>query len=183
MKQDAQCDGFSARQRTIRHHSLIFMLMLLLSLTGCHEKSNGQQHTSDKSVATAQDSTRKPDVKIQVNKRYDDKGNLIGFDSLYSSYYSTIPGDSLFLDSMIGGFEKYFNRHHPTFFDNRMNPLFFSDTLRYPDFFHEDFFQQHLRMNDAYMRDMMRRMDSIKNGYYSEHFRRNPKTPSKDKTS
>lgn len=183
MKQNAQCDGLSARQRTIRNHSFIFMLMLLLSLTACHEKSNGQQHTSDSPVVTAQDSTRKPDVKIQVNKRYDDKGNLIGFDSLYSSYTSAIPGDSLFLDSMIGSFEKYFNRQHPTFFNNRMNSLFFSDTLRYPDFFHEDFFQQHLRMNDAYMKDMMRRMDSIKNGYYSEHFRRNPKTISKDKTS
>jgi hypothetical protein len=83
---------------------------------------------------------------------------------------------------MRNGFEAYFNRQHSAFFNNRMNSLFFSDTLGYPGFFHNDFFQQHYRLNDAYMKDMMQRMDSIKNEYYSEQFHRNRKKLPRDKT-
>lgn len=166
MKQNATRDGLSARQKTIIHSRFLFTLMLLLSLSACHEKTNGQEQAETKPTITVPDNTHKPDVKIQVNKRYDDKGNLIGFDSLYSSYYSSVPDDTL--DSLHHGFEAYFSQKHSAFFNNRMNSLFFSDTLSYPDFFHDDFFQQHLRLNDAYMKDMMRQMDSIKNAYYHE---------------
>jgi hypothetical protein len=179
MEHNATRDGLSARQRTIGNFRFLFMLMLLLPLSACHEKTNGQEQANTKPMVTA-DSTYKPDVKIQVNKRYDDNGNLVGFDSLYSTFYSTASGDTL--DRMRHGFEAYFNRQHSTFFNNRMNALFLSDTLSYPDFFHDDFFRQHLQLNDAYMKDMMQRMDSIKNEYYTEQSRRNRKKLPKDKT-
>lgn len=162
MKMNVTTSGLSARRKTIVHNKFFFILMLLLPLAACHEPSRGQER-ADKITA---DSMRKPDIKIKVNKRYDEKGNLVGFDSLYSSYYSTAPGDTPNLDSMMNNFEAYFNRSHSTFFNNRMNSLFFSDTLQYPDFFHQDFFRQHYQLNDEYMEDMMQRMDSIKNEFY-----------------
>jgi hypothetical protein len=42
----------------------------------------------------------KPKVAIKVNRRFDEKGNLIGFDSTYTSYYSNISGDTAQMDSL-----------------------------------------------------------------------------------
>jgi hypothetical protein len=173
MKIATDNNGLSPRGRTIKatkkSRRLQFILkplwglVLLLLIASCTENSKGQQ-TTEKSVASAQDSV-KPKVSIKVNRRYDDKGNLVGLDSTYSSYYSNIGGDSTKMDSVMRNFDLYFKRDHPLFFNQRMNSLFFNDSLKYPDFFHKDFFQRHYELNDLYFRDMMKRMDSIKNKF------------------
>jgi hypothetical protein len=43
--------------------------------------------------------------------------------------------------------------------------------MRYPDFFHGDFFMKRYELNDDYLKGMMHRMDSIKNRFFSEHSR------------
>ena len=117
------------------------------------------------------DSLDKPKVDIKVNRHYDDQGNLIGFDSTYSSYYSNIKGDTGKMDSLMRGFDMFFNRNHSSFFNKQFDPLFFRDSLRYPDFFHKDFFLKRYELNDWYFRDVMKRMDSIKNKFYEESAR------------
>jgi hypothetical protein len=151
------------------------MLVLAILISSCHEKTNGQSAMLKK---TAPDSLAKPKIDIKVNKRYDEKGNLIGFDSTYSSYYSNISGDTAQMDSLMGSFDRYFRREHSTFFGRQFDPLFFNDSTRYPDFFHDDFFMKRYELNDLYMRDMMHRMDSIKNNFYKERRRleNKPKT-------
>lgn len=180
MNTNAVCSGLSARRKTTVLKNFSILLLLLLSVTACHDTTQGQEKSAPTNGIT-QDSTDKPEVNIKVNRRYDDKGNLIGFDSLYSSYYSS-SGNTNQLDSIRHRFKTYFNREHSTFFNNRMNSLFFNDTLLYPDFFHKDFFQQHYELNDAYMKQMMQRMDSIKNEFYRESDRgqRKPKPDSKE---
>ncbi|HEY9007675.1 hypothetical protein [Ohtaekwangia sp.] len=180
-------DGVSARQKAIHPVKQIVRIsawwisffLVVLMLSSCHEKSNGQvseNHT------TAKDSI-KPKVNIQVNRHYDDKGNVIGFDSTYSSYYSNIPGDTARMDSLMHGFDRYFNQQHSSFFRNEFNPLFFNDSLRYPDFFHNDFFLKRYELNDAYMRNMMQRMDSIKNQFYREQSKSLKETQKEKKKS
>jgi hypothetical protein len=169
-------NGLSPRGRTIKKKKSrrlqsflkpLWGLVLLLLITSCTENSKGQQTTDKKTVTAAQDSV-KPKVSIKVNRRYDDKGNLVGLDSTYSSYYSNIGDDSMKMDSIMRNFDLYFKRDHPLFFNQRMNSLFFNDSLKYPDFFHKDFFQRHYELNDLYFRDMMKRMDSIKNKFYRD---------------
>jgi hypothetical protein len=104
-----------------------------------------------------------------VNRHYDNKGNEIGFDSTYTSFYSNIDGDTVVMDSMMTGFDNYFDMRHPSLLQHELAPLFFDDSTRYPDFFHRDYFMKRYELNDEYMRSMMRRMDSIKNQYFSEH--------------
>ncbi len=171
-------NGLSPRGRTIKYAAKknskrrkfsfkpLWGLVLLLLISSCTEKSNGQQ-ANDKATASSQDSI-KPKVSIQVNRRFDEKGNVVGFDSTYSSYYSNISGDTTKMDSIMKNFDAYFKRDHSLFFNNGMSSLFFNDSLRYPDFFHKDFFQRHYEINDLYFRDMMHRMDSIKNKYYRD---------------
>jgi hypothetical protein len=172
--------GLAARRKTIDkikkiisrfNPSLGTLIIGSLILASCHEKTNGQDSNTIKKdrASVAEDSLNNPKVNIKVNRRYDDKGNLIGFDSTYSSYYSNIGKDSAQMDSLMNSFDRYFNRNHSSFFRNEFTPLFFNDSLRYPDFFHNDFFMKRYELNDQYMRDMMNRMDSIKNRFYQEH--------------
>ena len=178
-------DGLSARRKAIdKTKKMIFRSLHLVKgstkaaflagicilLASCHETSKGQDASSQEKerLSVAQDSLYKPKVDIKVNRHYDDDGNLIGFDSVYSSYYSTIQGDTLKMDSLMHSFDSFFNRRYPSFFDDQFNTFFFRDSLRYPDFFHEDFFLKRYELNDDYFREMMQRMDSIKNRFYRE---------------
>lgn len=144
---------------------LFSMVLLMGLLQSCNNDIKGQSAQAKKAV----DSLAKPKVDIKVNRRYDEKGNMIGFDSTYTSYYSNISGDTAQMDSLIGSFDRYFRQEHSSFFGRQFDPLFFNDSTRYPDFFHDDFFLRRYELNDPYMRGMMYRMDSIKNSFYEEH--------------
>jgi hypothetical protein len=171
--------GRSARQKTSKKTNglSIYMLLLVagaLLFSACQEKTSGQ---SIKAETQKRDSV-KPRVNISVNRHFDEKGNVIGFDSTYSSFYSNIEGDTVAMDSMMKKFDSYFKQRHPSLLQHEFEPLFFADSLRYPDFFHHDFFMKRYELNDAYMRNMMQRMDSIKNRY----FKKNHKPPKKSGT-
>ena len=170
-------DGLSARQKTsfiakkfrfLPNPFWVFLVALSLMVSSCHETTSGQDKTASKQDTASADSSHKPKVNISVNKHYDDKGNVIGFDSTYTSYYSNIEGDTSRMDTLMRSFDTYFDRNHFRTFGNEFNSLFFNDSLRYPDFFHGDFFLKRYELNDSYFRDMMKRMDSIKNRFYKE---------------
>ncbi|HZY80793.1 MAG TPA: hypothetical protein VFE50_14820 [Cyclobacteriaceae bacterium] len=176
-------NGLSARQQTIYHPGTATLktgcsFTILMSLTvmmaigsltvSCQPgRSKETAYLAKDSVASS-DSLKKPDVKIQVNRKYDDKGNLVAFDSTYSSFYSNVQGDTVRMDSLMKSFDTYFGRQHSRLFDQQFNKLFFNDSLAYPDFFHQDFFMKRYELNDRYLRGMMHRMDSIKNRFYNE---------------
>jgi hypothetical protein len=167
--------GLSARQKTQTNSTkycvssrLTWMLMAVaLIISSCQIK--GQEGAESKKESAVRDSLNKPTVNIEVNKRYDDKGNVVGFDSTYTSFYSNVEGDTLKMDSLMKSFDRHFNLGKTSFFGRNFDTLFFSDSLRHRDFFHDDFFLKRYELNDPYLRDMMRRMDSLKNNFYREH--------------
>ena len=187
MNSFSKTNGPSARPKTInkkikeliliawthiqRSISLVLIVATLATLSSCDKNTDRQSvlGKSDDQAMVTNDSLNKPKVNVQVNKRYDEKGNLIGFDSTYSSFYSNVKGDTVKMDSLINSFDRYFNSNHSFSFDRQFNPLFFNDSLRYPDFFHKDFFMRRYELNDEYLRETMERMDSIKNHFFSEH--------------
>ena len=184
MKTTSKQNGLSARRKTIDNFLNPFfglLLVLLLLLSSCNEKTRGQNpKEKNRTSSIAKDSLNKPKVNIKVNKRYDDKGNVIGFDSTYTSFYSNIQGDTSRMDSLMGSFDRYFKHDHSLFFDNQFNSLFFNDSTRYHDFFHDDFFMKRYELNDPYLRSMMNRMDSIKNHFYHERNKRDNKQDPND---
>jgi hypothetical protein len=168
--------GLSARQittylfgklRFLLKGSLTIALTACALLTGCDKNTNGQV-VQKKSSEVSKDTLNKPVVNIKVNRRFDDKGNVIAFDSTYSSYYSNIKSDTGKMDSVMNRFGNFFRSQHPLFFQNSFQPLFFNDSINYPDFFHTDYFLKRYEMNDPFMRRMMKEMDSIKNDYYKQ---------------
>lgn len=143
---------------------------IILIVSACDKKINGQNTLAHERGQTAvgADSISKPKVDIKVNRHYDSTGNLIGFDSTYTSFYSNIQSDTLRMDSLMNSFDNYFNLNHSPLLDRQFNNLFFNDSSRYPDFFHKDFFMKRYELNDLYMRNMMREMDSVKNRFFFE---------------
>ena len=179
--------GLSARQKT-RKNSRPFrflwrptwtVMALALIISSC--QTSGQDGTESKKNSSAViDSLNKPKVNIQVNKHYDSKGNVVGFDSTYSSFYSNVEGDTFKMDSLMRSFDSHFNIGKTSIFCRGFDSLFFTDSLRYPDFFHNDFFMKRYELNDLYFRNMMQRMDSIKNNFYREHSLRQRDNKSRD---
>lgn len=141
---------------------LLILVLMFSGLVSCQ--------TQDVKSGKQIQGKKKPHEEIIVNKKYDDKGNLIEFDSTYSSYYSTYLGDTLNTDSILKNFNLYFN--------HRLNgigyyDLFGEDSTFVPGFFHDDFFEQQFFNQDEMMLRIMREMDSIKNEFFKIHSQQN----------
>ncbi len=154
--------------RTIGKSPLVHALAVVtLALSAC----NGQAQQHQKSPATADTLAGRidpPKSEVRVNKEYDANGNLIAYDSTYSSFYSSRNADPAMMDSLFRDFRPRFNRQFPFMTDPGFNDLFFRDTLLYPDFFHDDFFRKRMEMNERWMQQMMAEMDSMKNRYFRD---------------
>lgn len=137
------------------------MLILILSFFGI-ASCNSQTTRSEKKVT----SESNPQAEYRVDKKYDENGNLIEFDSVCTSFYSNIKGDTLGLDSIMKDFEIYFNHHFsPVTSDN----IFDLDSTFQNDFFSNDYFEDQFFRQDEIMLDMMRDMDSINNEFFRIH--------------
>ena len=156
-------------------HALAVMTM---ALSAC----NGQAQQHQESPAEADTLAARigaPKTEVRVNKEYDANGNLIAYDSTYSSFYSSHNTDPARMDSLFRDFKPRFETRFPFMTDPGFNDLFFRDTLLYPDFFHDDFFRKRMEMSDHWMRQMMAEMDSMKNGYFRERAAKPPQPGSK----
>lgn len=137
---------------------LLMLIIMFSGLVSCQTQDN----KSGKQIH----GKNKPHEEIKVNKKYDDKGNLIEFDSTYSTYYSTYMGDTLDIDSVMQDFQSYFNHRIKGFgYSNFFN----EDSTIMPGFFHDDYFEQQFFNQDEMMLRMMREMDSIKNEFFRMH--------------
>lgn len=144
-------------------YSLLSLVVICSSCKGQNEKNKENKTTV---ITKNNESPGKPKVDIQVNKTYDNKGNLISYDSTYTSYYSSRKGDRLLMDSLLNEFKPAFSKKFPMINDQYFDNLFFNDSLIYNDFFHEDFFKNRLKLNEKYMNKMMEQMDSVKNEFF-----------------
>lgn len=145
-------------------HALAVVTMLL---PACHGQA--QQHPKGSTKAdTLTGGPDTPRTEVHVNRQYGPNGNLIAYDSTYSSFYSSRNTDPAMMDSLFRDFAPRFNRHFPMMSDPGFNDLFFNDSLLYPDFFHTDFFRRRMELNDRFMQRMMAQMDSMKNDYFKQ---------------
>jgi hypothetical protein len=154
--------------KTIGTTPLVHALAVVtMALSACNGQAQ-QHHESTASADTLAMRSDTPQTEVRVNKEYDANGNLIAYDSTYSSFYSSHNADPAQMDSLFRDFRPRFNRQFPFMTDPGFNDLFFRDTLLYPDFFHDDFFRKRMQMNDRWMQQMMAEMDSMKNAYFRE---------------
>lgn len=143
-------------------------MICFMFLTSC-EAQNGKDQSNIQPNPNTGTLTHEPQVSISVNKKYDENGNQIGFDSTYTSYYSNIEGDTAMMDSLFNTFSPLYKKHVPLIFNQQMENMFFNDSLFYDDFFHTDFFRRRFEINQYHFKQMMDEMDSLKNQFYKDH--------------
>jgi hypothetical protein len=136
---------------------IIYILAIIMTFTSCNGQTKNKDNLSKNNL---------PQTNIKVSKEYDKNGNIVRYDSTYSSYYSDIKGDSLLRDSIFHNFtdhfnEKYFFSEHPYFKD-----FFFQDSLLKYDFYKKDFFYDRFRNNMERMDSLFREMDIMKNDFF-----------------
>lgn len=126
--------------------TLLVIGALAYSFTACNaQETSNQQHA--------------PKIDSKVTKHYDDKGNLIGYDSSYTEYYSNIEGNGLMLDSLFNHIRQQFANQHQMF--NSWNQ---TDSLFLKQFDAFQFDEQFNAMNR-----FMREVDSLQNNLMRKH--------------
>jgi hypothetical protein len=112
-----------------------------------------------------------PKGQWEVQKEYDEFGNLIKYDSIYSYSYSNMEGDSLRvnLDSIMDSFKGYFKDRALFSQGDRFSYFPHPDSLFMDDFFSNDYFFRTWERQQSEMEDMMKRMDSMRNAFMKQH--------------
>ena len=72
---------------------IIFLPFIFLT-SNCQQMKDNRQETKKVTKEQLSEKGENPQVDIKVNKEYDDNGNLIRYDSAYTSFYSNFKGDS-----------------------------------------------------------------------------------------
>ncbi|NJX14167.1 hypothetical protein [Tamlana crocina] len=147
---------------------IIPMLFLLLFFNCSGQEKQGSTAQND----------MKPDENITVNKEYDEHGNLIKYDSIYSYSYSS---NGKLNDSLRMQFENHF-KQNSIFSDSFFDDFFGSDSDG--TFNPRNFFQRGFINQDEHIKGMMKRMDSIQQLFFEQHARpiipAEPQEPSPD---
>lgn len=147
----------------------IVMMLLSFLCGGCNGQKN--QNEKVKEPIPSNDTIAKPKVDIKVNKKYDDKGNLMQYDSTYSYFYSS-PGfeNSVSSDSLFSNFKIPLRNDFKSLLDDNMNSIFFTDSLFKYDFYNNDYFSKRYQLNRQRFENMFKRMDSIKSDMFRQTY-------------
>jgi hypothetical protein len=140
------------------------VLALSVALISC----NGQ---TNKEKSKSADVTSNPQTSIKVDKKYDNNGNLIKYDSTYSYYYSNVKDNKNLKDSIFGNFMNHFNNKYFFSNDPYFSDFFFQDSLLKYDFYRKDFFTNRFRNNMRMMDSLFWGMDSLKNNFFNKQFK------------
>ena len=139
---------------------------------GCNGQKNETNNTESK--VAKKEIVEQPKGSWQVNKEFDEDGNLIRFDSIYSwSSYTKLDNLSLSKrDSLMQSFKSKFFTDFSVFEDQGFDAVFSRDSLFSKHFFNDDFFKSDFGkdfMNlDKVRQEMMSRQKKFLEKYQSE---------------
>jgi len=141
----------------------LIAIALSFTLISCNGQTKGQ-------IRESVDNAANPQTSIKVDRKYDNKGKLIEYDSTYSYYYSNVNDNNNLKDSIFNNFKNHFNMNY-FFSDNPyFNDFFFQDSLLKYDFYRKDFFINRFRNNMRMMDSLFWGMDSLKNSFFTKQF-------------
>ena len=143
--------------------TLLIFVVFFSALMSCNSQGINKKPQKDKNT---------PHEKVTVNRKYDKNGNLVEFDSTYTSYYSNVKSDTVQIDSVLNDFPQFFNEELNMKPNNFFNSFFIEDTAFNSQFFHDDYFEKQFLDQNENMLKMMQRMDSLKNAYFEHYWRK-----------
>lgn len=145
--------------------NIIMIAFMLFAVTACNSQ---EKEKKDKEV----NKEIKPETRWEVKKEYDEFGNLIRYDSLYTWKYSNVRGDSIAinLDSIMDTFRKHFETTSSFKWDEYFSYFPKNDSLLMDDFFRRDYYLKNYERQDREFRDIMKQIDSSRNAYLKKYF-------------
>ncbi|MEO9893020.1 hypothetical protein [Aurantibacter sp.] len=156
---------------------ILFLIIASLSVS-----CNGQESETTKAETNDnQSNPTEPKGTWKVDKEFDELGNLIRYDSIYSwssdNEYENL--SSIDRDSLMRSFESRFYTNFSRFEDEGFEDIFSQDSLFSERFFNQDFFGSNFGKDfmdlDNIREQMIARQKKFLNKYQSEFF-----TPEED---
>lgn len=158
---------------------VILSLAAILSIS-CNAQENRKEGNQQKKKDTQLEASVEPRGTWKVDKEFDENGNLIRYDSIYSwssggdlDRLSTLDRDST-LQSMQSRFYKNFSRFGNKGFDDNFSP----DSLFTNRFFDDDFFTSQFGEDFMDIDRMHKRMEAMQKKFL-EKYRAELKDPDK----
>ncbi|WP_437396574.1 hypothetical protein [Flagellimonas lutimaris] len=117
----------------------LFLVAALLLMVGCHSQEKKEQTKGTKDNI----SQEQPKGSWEVNREYDENGNLIAYDSIYSWSSSDLGQEMAKMDkdSLLQNFRMQFSKEFSPLDDEQFNNFFSNDSLFTKRFFQDDFFE------------------------------------------
>lgn len=137
----------------------------LLIMTSCNAQ-NKKDDNNLLSIITPgysdKDSLSKPDVRFKVNKKYDEKGNIVSYDSTYSYSCSGGPGKRFMSrnDIFFHDFNPLPDSTSNSLFNFRNPGSFFEDPA-FGNFFDKSYMEQQMNINQKMMNDFFQRFNQL----------------------
>jgi hypothetical protein len=147
-----------------------FLLLFVLSL--CFSCNGQDNNTKEKKMKETRE--EQPKGSWKVDKEFDENGNLIKYDSIYSWSSSSKYDDlsSFAKDSLLKSFESKFFNDYSHFENQGFSDLFTQDSLFSKHFFNDDFFDSNFGKDfmdiDEIRQKMFARQKSFLEKYKSE---------------
>lgn len=149
---------------------ILFFTGLMLTLNGCQ----GQEH-KEREMTKEGDNKEvvQPKGSWEVNKEFDENGNLIRYDSIYTWSSDSLDNlADLDRDSLLNNFESKFYSHFSQFKNQGFGDLFEPDSLFSKRFFNDGFFESDFGEDfmelDRIRKRMMERQKSFLEKYRSD---------------
>ncbi len=120
---------------------VITVLILFSFFVGFSQQNAKERH---------QDKTNQPQTDIKVNKEFDEKGNLIRYDSTYTYFYSSDNISPEMMDSLMNSFNNQFGIN----FYFGQSPFYDSDNQFFNDSIHNQLFNHHKMMMEMQQQQM-----------------------------
>lgn len=152
-----------------------FSLFLALLVAGCNGQESHKNSKNDLAQVQKSTDTLNPKPKIQwkVNKKYDENGNVIGYDSIYSWSYSNrgnVPPE-INADSIMQSFRSLSNDNFPSFWEDQdLDHMFPMDSIMNKNFSMDRFFNHGNFKDFPNMGQWMQQMDSLRNKMLEETY-------------
>lgn len=146
---------------------IVLSTLLVVFFTGCDAQNTEQMN----SKSTTDTSQNKPEISWKVNKKFDDDGKLISYDSTAVwSYTSGKATHRINADSVMMAFRKHFDSGFPSMFQRSFGEPVWNDSLFFRDFTTPDYFTQKWQQHYFDMEQMMRQMDSFRNSFLNDNY-------------
>jgi hypothetical protein len=149
----------------------VLMALFLFGLIGCQG-----QNKEDRTIVNEEKKkeVEQPKGNWEVDKEFDENGNLVRYDSIYS-WSSMDPLNDLTTqdkDSLLNNFESKFYRHFSQFSNQGFGDIFEPDSLFSKRFFNDGFFESDFGKDfmelDRIRKRMMKRQMDFLEKYRSE---------------